>query len=71
MNCCDFAIVLTGCASFAALIAVEVADRIGSYVMSDRRLFWCKRCGEFYMRQPNIEICECPKCGERNIKLRF
>jgi Zn finger protein HypA/HybF involved in hydrogenase expression len=71
MTLCDLAAALSGCATFAALVATEIIDSWRNYAECDRRLFWCKRCGEFYLRQRRVDVCECPKCGENNHKLMF
>lgn len=38
---------------------------------SKNRLFWCKKCGDFYFESSAEDVCVCKKCGERNVKLNF
>jgi Zn finger protein HypA/HybF involved in hydrogenase expression len=71
MLCCDFFSVISGLLVFFFLLAIEVCDRASSYIENERRLFWCRKCGEFYMNLQSLEFCECPRCHEKNSKLAF
>jgi Zn finger protein HypA/HybF involved in hydrogenase expression len=71
MHLCDLFLSISAVSSFGVLSLLWWHDRAACYVECDSRLFWCKKCGEFYLRKKSIDICECPKCGGKNSKLTF
>ncbi|MDR1233407.1 MAG: hypothetical protein LBJ75_04095 [Puniceicoccales bacterium] len=67
---CDFSLFLSSGAIVLALLIMEVGEK-ALYLRGNNRLFWCKKCGGFYLNKSDIEICECPTCGAKNTKLSF
>jgi Zn finger protein HypA/HybF involved in hydrogenase expression len=67
---CDFSLILSSGAVVLILLAIEIGER-ELRLRGNSRLFWCKKCGEFYLNKPDLEICECPICGTKNSKLSF
>lgn len=33
--------------------------------------FHCVRCDQLYTEKAGIELADCPKCGHRNVRLKF
>ncbi|MDR1457341.1 MAG: hypothetical protein LBI47_00575 [Puniceicoccales bacterium] len=67
---CDFSLILSSGAIILALLIIEVSEK-ALCLKGNSRLFWCKKCGEFYLNKSDIEICECPVCEAKNTKLSF
>ncbi|MDR2603445.1 MAG: hypothetical protein LBC11_02710 [Puniceicoccales bacterium] len=67
---CDFSLILSSGAIALAMLMIEINERV-LCLKGNSRLFWCKKCGEFYLNKSDIEICECPICGAQNTRLSF
>jgi Zn finger protein HypA/HybF involved in hydrogenase expression len=68
---CDFFLVVSQVLVLFTLVSAGVCDRASSYGRCRRKLFWCKKCDEFYLADQRIESCECPRCRSQNTKLTF
>ncbi|MDR2779052.1 MAG: hypothetical protein LBB16_02065 [Puniceicoccales bacterium] len=70
MTFCDFSLILSSGVAILELLVIEANEK-ALCLKGNSRLFWCKKCGEFYLKKSDIEICECPICGTKNSKLTF
>jgi Zn finger protein HypA/HybF involved in hydrogenase expression len=62
------AVCLSAVLGVSATLAIESKSR---RIVGRSRLFWCKKCGNFYMNRQDMEFCECPNCSAKNSRLNF